>query len=152
MSIFHNLASIFCRWRLKKRKQTVVIRGSCNMCGKCCQEISLYVDSKWLRSKKQVRKASIKNPYLNFFEICGKTEDGFLKFSCTRLGKDGRCTNYENRPNICKTFPAPSIFYQNGELPKGCGFRMSTEIDFEKILEDACKDEDCIKLPRNKDF
>ncbi|SMF04893.1 YkgJ family cysteine cluster protein [Desulfovibrio gilichinskyi] len=152
MSFLHNMASLFRLWRLKKRKQVVVIRGSCNMCGKCCREISLYVDSTWLRSEKQVRKASIKNPHLNFFKIIGKTEDGFLKFACTHLGEDGLCTDYENRPTLCRTFPSPSIFLQHGQLPEGCGFRMSTEIDFEKVLEDTCNGKACIKSSKRKYF
>lgn len=29
-------------------------------------------------------------------------------FDCTRLGADGRCTDYENRPGLCRTYQAKS--------------------------------------------
>ena len=133
------------------------------MCGKCCQEVCLYVGSKWLRTEKQVRKEAIKNPYLNHFKIFGKTDDGFLKFTCTRLNENGTCSDYEGRPLLCKKFPTTSIYFQHGQLPEGCGFRMSTEMDFEKVLDDAREtndgleyDEyidsnDSIKIPGKKD-
>ncbi len=142
MSIFSNIASYFRMWRLKKRRQTVVIRGSCNLCGQCCREVCLYVGSKWLRTEKQHRKEAIENPYLNHFKPIGKTDDGFLKFTCTRLNENGTCSDYKGRPLLCKRFPTTSIYFQHGQLPKGCGFRMSTEMDFEKLLDDARENDD----------
>lgn len=29
-------------------------------------------------------------------------------YSCPRLGPDGRCTDYENRPQLCRTYQAGS--------------------------------------------
>lgn len=155
MSFLNNfidhLSYLVVKWRMKKKKQTVVIRGSCKMCGKCCNNISLYIDSKWLKSKRQFSNATQKYDYLCRFEICGKTETGQLKFSCKCLSKDGTCDDYENRPNLCKTFPSPSIFVQYGELPSGCGFRMSTELDFEKVLEQAVNTENHYKIDLKSD-
>lgn len=123
------------------------------MCGNCCRSISLYIDGKWLKKEKQFLKAVAEDESLSRFEICGKTEEGYLKFECTCLNKNGTCDDYKNRPLLCHNFPSPTIFLQFGELPAGCGFRMSTEIDFEKVLHDAQKNEDTIKsdhIPENK--
>ena len=133
MSILNQIIYSYRRWRMKKKGLSVVIRGSCKMCGKCCQEICLYLDSKWIKKEKQFRKLSTQYLYLQRFNICGKTESGCLKFSCSYLDENHTCMDYENRPGLCKTFPASSIFIQDGKLPDGCGFRMSTEVDFEKI-------------------
>lgn len=129
-----HLTYLVIKWQLKRKNQKVVIRGSCNMCGKCCQGICLYINGRWLKNKRHFYKAARKDEYLNRFEICGKTESGHLKFSCNCLNENGSCNDYENRPQLCRLFPAPSIFIQDGQLPDGCGFRMSTELDFEKIL------------------
>ncbi|WP_320169296.1 YkgJ family cysteine cluster protein [Maridesulfovibrio sp.] len=134
------LSALVRRHRLKKNNRMVVIRGSCNMCGNCCRGISLYIDGKWLKKEKQFSKMQGKYSYLRRFEICGRTDSGLLKFRCTCLSNDGTCNDYENRPELCKNFPAPSIYLMDGYLPDGCSFRMSTETDFEKILEHAIKD------------
>lgn len=31
-----------------------------------------------------------------------------VMFDCSRLGPDGRCTDYENRPKLCRVFEAGS--------------------------------------------
>ncbi len=125
------------KWQLKRNDRMVVIRGSCNMCGDCCRGISLNVDGNWMKWKWQFTKAQKKHPYLTRFRILGKTESGHLQFACTCLTENGTCSDYTNRPELCKRFPSPTIYMENGYLPDGCGFRMSTETDFEKILEQA---------------
>jgi Fe-S-cluster containining protein len=142
MTFFDFLRFKYRKWRLKKTRKTVVLRGSCNLCGSCCQSICLQVEGKWLKKEKHFRKAVAEDKSLARFDICGKTKQGYLKFSCNCLNKNGTCDDYQNRPLLCRSFPAPSIFLQFGELPPGCGFRMSTEIDFEQILKKAIeKDE-----------
>ncbi|CCO25061.1 hypothetical protein [Maridesulfovibrio hydrothermalis] len=121
------------------------------MCGRCCKGICLYIDSKWIKKEKQFIKLTAKYEYLKRFEVCGKTDCNYLKFSCKCLSEAGTCMDYDNRPELCKRFPAPSIFAQNGELPQGCGFRMSTEADFEKILKEAINNEDHYKVDSGPD-
>lgn len=106
----------------------------------------MYIDGKWIKKKKQLVKAQNKYDYMQRFEICGKTETGCLKFICKHLSEKGHCMDYENRPDLCKNFPAPTIFVQYGQLPEGCGFRMSTELDFEKVLEQAVNRENHFKV------
>lgn len=120
------------------------------MCGKCCRGISLYVNGRWMRSEKHFLKAKKYDPDLERFEILDKS-DGLLKFSCRCLTSDGTCGDYENRPQLCRNFPSPDIYYQDGQLPGGCGFRMSTELDFEKILDQARKTENVLKATRDGD-
>ncbi|ACS79548.1 YkgJ family cysteine cluster protein [Maridesulfovibrio salexigens] len=153
MNLFEYLEYKFRKWRLKRKRQTVIIRGSCKMCGNCCRSICLHAGGKWLKNEKQFLKAVDEDELLSRFEICGKTEEGYLKFSCTSLTDNGTCNDYENRPQLCRNFPNPTIFMQFGELPAGCGFRMSTETDFEKILQDALHDDEKIKsghIPEKK--
>ncbi|TIH20136.1 YkgJ family cysteine cluster protein [Marinifilum sp. JC120] len=153
MNLFEYLELQYRKWRLKRKRQNVVIRGNCKMCGSCCRSICLNVGNKWLKTKKHLANAIDEDEALSRFEICGKTEEGYLKFSCTCLNENGTCDDYENRPRLCRTFPNPSIFMQFGELPAGCGFRMSTEIDFEKVLHEAMDDQDDIKsghIPNGK--
>ncbi|WP_319759343.1 YkgJ family cysteine cluster protein [Maridesulfovibrio sp.] len=137
MSFLDYIRLQYRKWQLKKKRQTVVIRGSCQMCGQCCRGICISVGGKWLKRERAFVKAATEDTSLLRFKIFGKTEEGYLKFSCTSLNENGTCSDYENRPQLCRSFPAPSIFMQFGELPKGCGFRMSTEIDFEQVLKEA---------------
>ncbi|WP_432737126.1 YkgJ family cysteine cluster protein [Maridesulfovibrio sp. FT414] len=134
-----HLSYLLRRWMLKKDNQMVVIRGSCGMCGNCCRGISLHIDGKWLKHVRQFNRAKNKYEYLRRFEVIGKTASGHLQFACRCLNENGTCDDYENRPELCKLFPSPSIYAQNGHLPDGCGFRMSTEVDFEKLLDQAVK-------------
>lgn len=144
MNFFEYLRFNYRKWRLKRKRKAVVIRGSCNLCGRCCQSICLQIDGKWLKKIKHFRKAAGEDESLARFEVCGRTEEGFLLFACTCLNENGTCNDYENRPQLCRKFPSPSIFLQLGELPEGCGFRMSTEVDFEQVLHDAIGNNDGI--------
>ncbi|NDV26414.1 YkgJ family cysteine cluster protein [Desulfovibrio sp. JC010] len=144
MNFFDYLRVQYRKWKLKKNRQAVVVRGSCNLCGSCCRSVCLSVGGRWLKSKRKFYKEIKKDTSLACFEISGKTEEGYLKFTCTRLNDNGTCSDYENRPKLCRSFPSPSIFMEFGQLPKGCGFRMSTEIDFEKVLDDAINNKEHI--------
>lgn len=39
-----------------------------------------------------------------------KLPDGRWRYWCPRLGVDGRCTNYENRPKLCRLYQPKSDF------------------------------------------
>ncbi len=139
MSLLNQLQYRFRKWKIRRRRQKVVVRGSCRMCGGCCRRICLSVDGKWIKSKRQTKRAYETKPELRIFKPTGTKVDGMLEFCCEKLNENGTCSDYENRPEICRNFPTPDIFIEYGVLPDSCGYRMDTEKDFEKVLDKAIR-------------
>lgn len=139
MSLIQRLKFTFRQWKIHRRGLEVVIRGSCHMCGSCCRCICLYVDGRWIKTKRQIKKMYDSKPELRRFKPTGTRIDGLLEFYCEKLNEDGSCSDYENRPDLCRDYPTRDIFLQYGVLPDSCGYRMGTEQDFEKVLNNAIR-------------
>lgn len=57
--------------------------------------------------------------YPEYVALLEKKFDKDIQFYyCPKLGKDGLCTDYENRPSICRSFPENPL----AALPPKCGF------------------------------
>ena len=77
----------------------------CNVCtkpGACCHNFSLTFKDGTVRLPVALANAKMKRHNYPFIAI-GRNEDGFTRFSCPLL-KDGRCSDYENRPQTCRNF------------------------------------------------
>lgn len=66
-------------------------------------------------SKEEARK--IYPEYIQMLED-NKEEDVYF-YHCPKLTKDNRCSDYENRPQICRDFPDNPLSI----LPKACGYK-----------------------------
>lgn len=82
---------------------------NCRSKGNCCKSFGLNLtinkDISWgkeLKTKLKVNNLEFlipkRAPYYD-------TEYALaFQFDCTKLGKDGLCTDYENRPDFCKRY------------------------------------------------
>ena len=66
-------------------------------------------------SKEEARK--IYPEYIELLEENGENEVYF--YHCPKLTEDNRCSDYENRPQICRDFPDNPLSI----LPKSCGYK-----------------------------
>lgn len=65
--------------------------------------------------KEEARKI-----YPEYIELLEKNkEDNVYFYHCPKLTADKRCSDYENRPQICRDFPDNPLCL----LPKSCGYR-----------------------------
>ena len=96
------------------------ITGSCKKCGKCCN----YMYSIDTYTEKEFKIMQTLFPKYKRFYIKGKDADGNLIFACKLVSPEGLCTDYKNRPNMCKNYPAKRIFYP-GKLHEGCGYTVN---------------------------
>ncbi len=104
------------------------ITGSCKQCGECCKKIfntNLYYKSEFDLIKKFCKS-------LKRFEVIGKDQHKRLVLRCNLLGKDNKCTDYENRLNFCKAYPFDRL--QGGVLLKDCGFKKEPVKKFKNYL------------------
>ncbi len=113
--------------------------GACKQCGDCCRSLMLIETRGPVRSRRYFRKLQQRNEFYRNLEIVGKDSRGILIFSCNLLGEDGRCTRYDERPDICSEFPTIWMFRYGGELDTSCGYTLQTKVDFKKILEKKMK-------------
>ena len=83
----------------------------CDACdGHCCRGFRLYTShNKKPWSKKNLAKRIAKYyPMLEVHKVFIECGWLFAKCSCNLL-IDGKCSDYENRPDFCKTFPYKSL-------------------------------------------
>lgn len=86
--------------------------ASCDTCrkpGHCCSGFTLnfyFNRETWQEEATEI----LKKNNLEFI-VPVRIAQGWLEqgrtgvvFDCTRLGADGRCTDYENRPELCKIY------------------------------------------------
>lgn len=99
------------------------IKGQCNKCGKCCEEILLKM------TPSQIHNDFFRNLCVrwlswlyDFYLLHIDLKRGYLGFSCKHRGKDGRCQNYFWRPPICRNFPLIDYFEEPVFIP-GCGYK-----------------------------
>lgn len=105
------------------------ITGECKKCGKCCN----YMYSFDTYTEKEFKIMQFLFPSYKRFYIKGKDESGNLIFACKYVSKEGLCTVYEKRLQMCKKYPVKRIFSPM-KLHEGCGFRVE-----EKKFEDYLK-------------
>ena len=108
----------------------------CARCASCCRMASSEFTYEELKEKAKSGDKFAKEfvetfiPYENndiprqiYPEYVALLEDKFDEniqfYHCPKLGKDGLCTDYENRPSICRSFPENPL----AALPPKCGFR-----------------------------
>lgn len=105
---------------IEKRRQCF----TCARCTSCCRLASSEYSYEELQERAKngdkfskefisifVPYKSIEEPrklypdYINLLEEKFKDQTQLHFYYCPKLGQDGLCTDYENRPNICRDFP-----------------------------------------------
>ncbi|WP_147819890.1 YkgJ family cysteine cluster protein [Salidesulfovibrio onnuriiensis] len=122
MSVVFRWDGLF-RWlRAKLLRSEVVVTGHCRMCGECCRDIMILDGGTWVSSERAFRKLVDRKPeYARFFVTC--TDDrGPLCFTCRYLSDEGICLDHDNRPEICRRYPSPRIYYRGCDLRADCGY------------------------------
>lgn len=108
---------------------------NCTGCGVCCkfavsefspEELTLKAQqgdnyakqfiSTFLPYKSFDTVREIYPKYVQFLQ--NLAQGSYYFYHCPKVTKDNRCSDYENRPQICKDFPDNPIAF----LPKSCGF------------------------------
>ncbi|MGE4292088.1 MAG: YkgJ family cysteine cluster protein [Desulfovibrio sp.] len=101
------------------------VLGRCLQCGRCCREIVLCHDGRWITSLKRFRELLERDPEYERLEPRERDEAGRILFRCSWLGADGRCTGYEDRLPLCRNHPSPGLWLRGVDLPRACGYRLS---------------------------
>ncbi len=122
-------------WLYRFSPEKLEVIGECKQCGDCCRSLMLIETHGVVRSRRYFRKLQKRSPFYRNMEIIGRDEAGILIFSCKLVGDDGRCTRYEERPDICREFPNIWMFRHGGRLDEDCGYKLQEKIDFKKVLQ-----------------
>lgn len=121
---------------LNKIKQIDLRRGcfECSKCSSCCNMASSEFTYEELKQKAQngdkfanqftetfvpyENSEAARSIYPEYVELLEEKFDSIQFYYCPKLGEDGLCTDYENRPDICREFPNNPL----AALPPKCGF------------------------------
>ncbi len=137
---------------------------SCNKCGNCCKlavsEFNpMQLKQRALRGDKYAKEFSaIYVPYeseemaeaicpdfYNKLKELMNPNERLYFYYCSKLGADDLCSDYENRPDICKDFPLTALKI----LPDCCGYQPWHE-SVEKLAMSIKAREDLIAFYKNK--
>lgn len=113
-SVYYEFLSYFVAKKVRYK-----IEGNCKKCGKCCKEIRAY----GLKNERELKFMQFFLPHYKRFYISKTDDNNNIVLSCKYLLDNGLCSVYQNRPNVCKSYPAKSISF-NSEMIEGCGFRI----------------------------
>ena len=105
------------------------IVGKCKKCGKCCN----YMYSFDTYTEEEFKIMQNIFPTYKRFYIKGKDEFGNLIFACKLVTPDGLCSDYKNRPRMCRKYPVKRISYP-AKLHDGCGYKVNIK-RFEDYLK-----------------
>ncbi len=122
--------------RMQAMGKELIVTGSCKNCGSCCRRINLEGKRGWLRYEEDFFEVVADFPEYARFQITGKDEQGFLRFSCTWLTDEGFCKDHKNRLDLCRNFPDKTLHFCGGTLPDGCGYMIREVRPFKKYLSD----------------
>lgn len=110
----------------------------CSMCASCCNLASSEFSYEELKEKAQngdkfakefisifVPYESIEEArriypdYVSLIEEQFEDDNGIVFYHCPKIGSDNLCTDYENRPQICRDFPTNPLVV----FPPACAYR-----------------------------
>ena len=100
------------------------IVGHCLKCGKCCEELVLYADDRWLTRARDFDRFVAENPEYERLRIVGQDDRGLLIFRCTWLTDEGLCKDHEHRMDLCREHPSDTFYTAGAELSPYCGFKV----------------------------
>ena len=119
-------------WEIKSyfvvEKVVYKIEGKCKRCGKCCN----YMYSYDTYTEKEFKFMQFLFPKYKRFYIKGRDDLGNLIFACKYVTKDGLCSQYDKRLEMCKRYPVKILKFKP-ILHEGCGFKV-VEKDFLSYL------------------
>jgi uncharacterized protein len=116
--------------------ENTVRTGNCTQCGECCKNLYLRINKKTIETVEEFKEAQERHPdEYRCFEPTHSSDVG-LVFKCKNLGEDDLCTDYENRPGLCRSYPTEDSATDGAKLPKDCGFAFSPLTEFNAIMQE----------------
>lgn len=106
------------------------------MTGNCCRQVILGFRGRPIAARATFEKLLKRKPDFAMFvphEQLGS--DGILRFRCSNLGSDNRCSIHPTRPDLCRRYPDADMVHYGGALLPGCGYKIESEKSFDEILE-----------------
>lgn len=100
------------------------LTGSCEGCGRCCEEPTMAV-GRAIRSLPTLRRAFLAwQRRVNGFEFV-REERGAFVFTCTHYDPETRsCDSYDSRPAICRDYPQGLLDQPWPELFPECTYKL----------------------------
>lgn len=109
-------------WHMVKL-ELYYISGACAHSGYCCQNMQLVVKGKSLDDLVAFEQYKLKYPAYSRFMPSLNSDQTIRQFSCKCLSSQNLCTDYQNRPSVCRQYPF-STFFQFDYIRSGCGYKV----------------------------
>jgi len=98
--------------------------GSCKQCGKCCKEILIYMETRFLKMRPIRNFAVWWNKYFNGLRLIGcLLDEGIMVYTCKHITAEGKCGWYSWRAQFCREYPRNFKYFEVPTTLKGCGYK-----------------------------
>jgi len=109
----------------------------CESCDSlCCRYVATQIDTPTCKRDYDNIRWYLKHNDVTVFQ--DNDGDWFVEFeaTCSELGPDGRCLDYENRPDVCRSHGEGEVEceFVSDKLPYRV--RFSTAVEYERYLDE----------------
>ena len=91
------------------KKELFYIDGACQHSGVCCRGLGIKFKGHFITTERDYKKAVQQDTKLLRFNPVFNDKK-IHHFTCSCLTEDNMCSDYDNRPAICKQYPF-SVFF-----------------------------------------
>ena len=108
------------------------IAGACQKSGNCCEYIQLFYKERNISEIKDFNRIFKEKSYKCFIPRC---KDGHIDyFRCTNLQHDRLCSDYDNRPVLCQSYPLGNLFSEQ-PLNYNCGYQFRQKENIPRFIK-----------------
>ena len=113
------------------------VKGTCRSSGYCCQNLEITQGTAPIRQLEAFKALVEKKPKYNRFQPILNEDGSIQKFNCSCLTTSNRCSDYENRPDMCRRFPF-NTFFQYDYVRSGCGYKIAVKQPWPQLKNSRC--------------
>lgn len=109
-------------WDLVK-VELYYIGGQCRHSGMCCKGLNLVIRGTRMETMSEFKGTLEAHPEYQRFVPQLDSGGEIDHFSCSCLMPNNWCSDYENRPKLCRQYPM-SAFIAQDHIIQGCGYEV----------------------------
>lgn len=128
LTLKHRGFSKFC-WDVIKC-ELFYVGGGCKHSGYCCTHLKIKFNNVVIQNDVQFHEMASSHSVLKrFIPVFFQDQKKINYFTCSSLGSNNFCNDYETRPNFCRNYPY-NIFLEYDYIRQGCGYFVRLKREF----------------------
>lgn len=131
-------------WNLIKC-ELFAMGGACQHSGQCCSALILFKQGRRIQTESEFTRLKEEDSSYTCFKPVQAVNGRIISFNCSNLTETNYCSDYNNRPQLCRDYPLSS-FFNYDTIREGCGYKiLSTHLSpsvryapLKQLLQEFC--------------